>query len=77
MNQMPTEVSSISRGGYGDAIQEETLKPKLREGQACGCRVLVDSDGLPPRHSAYVAYAIYLYWTLPVAVRYSGAAIKV
>jgi len=20
----------------------------------------------------YVAYAIYLYWTLPVAVRYSG-----
>jgi hypothetical protein len=45
--------------------QEETFKSRnCGEGQACGCRVIVDSDGgavIP----LYVSYAIYLYWTLP------------
>ena len=39
--------------------QEEALKA---EGQACGCRVLVDLRAVIP---LYVIYAIYLYWTLP------------
>jgi len=39
-----------------NAEQKSAVYPREEdtagEGQACGCRVLVDSDGLPPRHSA-------------------------
>ena len=63
-----------TRGGNGDAIARAIFRiPKFRRGTSvrltCFGGLLMAMRAVIP---LYVIYAIYLYWTLPIAVRYSG-----
>ena len=75
MNQNAEQKSAVYPREEDAAMlsQEETLKAEIaaKDKRAAAvfwwilmaCRLVIP---------LYVAYAIYLYWTLPVAVRYSG-----
>ncbi len=70
MNKDAEQKSSVSpqSGESDDAIARGNSKGRgCSEGQACGCRVLVDLMAMRAVIPLYVIYAIYLYWTLPTS----------